>query len=149
MTLQLSIHQSVSKLLTRTALLLLQAEPRLSPLGIKRALLATVTDDAQAHPLEQGRGSLNVQLALELTARFSEARSESAADVLIRKPVRSLETNASRLMGFPTKSMTDGAIWADDRWGAMWADDRWGAMWADDRWGAMWADSSATLDGDD
>ena len=156
--LELSGSSMAVPLVSGSALLLLQAEPRLSPLGIKRALLATVTDDAQAHPLEQGRGTLNVQLALELTARFSEARSESAADVLIRKPVRSLETNASRLTGFPTKSMTDGAIWADDRWGAMWADDRWGAMWADDRWGAMWADdrwgamwadSSATLDGDD
>jgi serine protease AprX len=127
--LELSGSSMAVPLVSGSALLLLQAEPRLSPLGIKRALLATVTDDAQAHPLEQGRGTLNVQLALELTARFSEARSESAADVLIRKPVRSLETNASRLTGFPTKSMTDGAIWADDRWGAMWADDRWGAMW--------------------
>ena len=133
-------------LVSGSALLLLQAQPGLSPFGIKRVLLASVTHDARAHPLEQGRGTLNVQLALELTAWLSEARSESAADVLIRKPARSLETNPSRLTGFPTKSMTDGAMSAAS---AMWADDRWGAMWADDRWGAMWADNSATLDGND
>ena len=133
--LEMSGSSMAVPLVTGSALLLLQAEPRLSPFGVKRALLATVTHDAQAHPLETGRGTLNVHQALKLTARFSGTRSDSTTDVSIRNPVRYLETSASKPTALPSRSMADSRR----------------AMWADDSsmWGAMWADGSAALDGDD
>ena len=74
--LEMSGASMATPLVSGSALILLQAEPRLSPFGIKQALLASVTHDAQAHPLEQGRGTLNLHRAFELTARLSEGRTD-------------------------------------------------------------------------
>ncbi len=127
-----------------SALLLLQAEPRLSPLGIKRVLLASVTHNAQAHPLEQGRGTLNLHRALDLTTTLSEARDTIAAEVTgpLRSPV-------GRGGAWADGSRWDGGgAWADGlRWGGAWADGlRWGGAWAD---GSIGGDTTATLEGDD
>ena len=137
-----------------SALLLLQAEPRLSPLGIKSVLLASVTHDAQAHPLEQGRGTLNLHRALEVTAWLSEERLDNPVDDSPARRTRSpkLGSGSERATG------RDEAIWGDNaRWGTFWGDNaRWGTFWGDNaRWGtfwgdnARWSDSLAALDGDD
>ena len=89
--LEMSGARMAVPLVSGSALLLLQAEPRLSPFGIKQALLASVTHDAQAHPFETGRGTLNVRLALRLTTHFSETRKE-ITDVSIRNRVRNPES---------------------------------------------------------
>ena len=109
-----------------SALLLLQAEPRLSPLGIKRVLLASVTHDAQAHPLEQGRGTLNLHRALAVTAWLSEGRLDNPVDDSSTRRSHSPELGSVRATG------RDEGIWTDSA-----------------RWTTAWSDSTATLESDD
>ena len=144
--LEMSGSSMAVPLVSGSALLLLQAEPRLSPFGIKQALLASATHDAQAHPLEQGRGTLNLRRAFELTARLSAGRTDTRVGVSRAKTIRSPEEASWNRAIVPARAtIADGATWADNAmWGAIWGD---GATWADNAmWGAIWGDGATWAD---